>query len=478
MIAPTTICDHVGDDMAIFQPVLASIHLERLPDFATSIRRRQQNIKIGEAPDAEDRSIRCSILSPPLSGSFNILFPIQFEDGLRWLLKVPAIAHPGRWDEMAARALKAEALTMQLLKRDTSIPLPEVYSFDATLENELNCAYILMEYVCGVPLHDVWFNQHSSEEEAENLKVRSLRDVAKAMVQLNKFDFTQGGAPIFDDEGCTVNGVGPAIKLDNSAMLDRLEKEDDDETAIFCELGPFDDVKSYFLAMLDRREPPPYNHDQGVYKLLRLFIDWLVPFFAPKISGSPRFVLSHPDLNFQNVLVSDEDGRLCGLIDWDGIAAVPRCIGNERYPSWLTRDWEPDTYGYKEGEAEEGAIINENSPDELTKYREMYVQFMKDSSDTEHPEEVEVLTRHALLLENVLIAAEDPISTPGIVEKIFDEIKSRVAANKNIDEKEEEEIHLWEVTFALADGDLDDQRLRWIKEGFEALLISLGSETL
>jgi aminoglycoside phosphotransferase (APT) family kinase protein len=52
-------------------------------------------------------------------------------------------------------------------------------------------------------------------------------------------------------------------------------------------------------------------------KLLRLFIDW-IPISAG--ADKPEFVLLHPDLGIQNVLVSKE-GRLCGLIDWHGVAA-------------------------------------------------------------------------------------------------------------------------------------------------------------
>jgi RIO-like serine/threonine protein kinase len=68
--------------------------------------------------------------------------------------------------------------------------------------------------------------------------------------------------------------------------------------------------------------------------LLGLFID-LIPILP---AGEDAFVLIHPDLDSQNVIVS-ENGELLGHIDWDGVAAWPKSLGNTRYPSWLTRDW-------------------------------------------------------------------------------------------------------------------------------------------
>ena len=119
--------------------------------------------------------------------------------------------------------------------------------------------------------------------------------------------------------------------IDESAMLQR-GIDDPDESTIYCELGPFNDPKAFLLCNLDRRESPPDAYSRGIYKLLRLFIDW-IPLdvgFGPK---TPGFVLSHRDLDIQNVIVT-ADGTLVGLIDSEGGATVPRAIGNERYPSW------------------------------------------------------------------------------------------------------------------------------------------------
>ena len=66
------------------------------------------------------------------------------------------------------------------------------------------------------------------------------------------------------------------------------------------------------------------------------------------------------------MLVS-EDGTLIGLIDWDNVHTVPCCIGYQRYPSWITRDWDPNKYGHGIP-----GCRTENSPEELEHFRKIY----------------------------------------------------------------------------------------------------------
>lgn len=128
--------------------------------------------------------------------------------------------------------------------------------------------------------------------------------------------------------------------------------------------------------MLDRR--PSQTNDKaylkGVYILLRTFISWA---YERDTHGS-RFVLSHPDFDMQNILVA-QDGTLRGLIDFYGVAAVPREVGVAQYPMWLMNDWIESQYDYKlrEGKPREEAGYDESSPDELSCYRAMYAQFME-----------------------------------------------------------------------------------------------------
>jgi hypothetical protein len=119
-------------------------------------------------------------------------------------------------------------------------------------------------------------------------------------------------------------------ELDQKAMLDRCfmdEDPDDDPLYEVCSVGPFSDPKAYYTCILDLHPEPksrPFLRAMAV--LLREPVGWV-----PEPEGDKGLVLAHPDFDIQNVIVSEE-GELRGLIDWDGVAALPRSLGNERYP--------------------------------------------------------------------------------------------------------------------------------------------------
>lgn len=239
-----------------FRPVLDNMQVENIPSLAVSVRQHQQFEDLRLPDKVELTPADCRVIYPLLFGSHHVVFAIQFTDGLRLALKIPASGRHDQFDENAARALTSEALTMKLLKRETTIPILEVYSFDASFDNCINCPFILMEFMTGVPLYNYWFGEGASKELLEQRRTLTLQDLAAAMVQLNKFTYTLGGELTFGGD-CNPTGIGPMRALDMSAILERMETDDPDESPIFCEVGPFTDPKSFFLCMLDRRLQPP-----------------------------------------------------------------------------------------------------------------------------------------------------------------------------------------------------------------------------
>ncbi|KAM5473022.1 hypothetical protein MauCBS54593_002735 [Microsporum audouinii] len=460
-----SVCDtpsHGENDepSAVFNTVLATVKLHYLPQLAIRIRNERELTRV----DALTSIYNCRILPQPLFGSHHILFQLEFNDGVGWLLKVPANGYPNVFDEMSALSLRSEALTMRLLKRETAVHIPEVYHFEDSCDNELSCPFILMEYIVGLPLYEVWFNQRVSPDVLERHRLQTLRDIAQAMVELNKFVFPQGGAIHFDQDG-KLSDIGSFRKVHTEAMLDALHTNDEyDGANIFYTAGPFTSPKSYFTYMFEKRKSPT-NEDEyglGLYKLLRLFIDLA---FADVQQQEKGFVLTHPDFDIQNIIVS-EDGKLHGLIDWDGVVTVPRCLGNERYPSWLTRDWDPMKYAYKDNvtPGPDNPNNHENSPNELHHYREIYQGIMEDVLQDKSAKQK---TSRSLLLENLAIAADDPVSFHSIVEKVFEEAKAKTAKD---DDDDDHTFYIYEVATAYAAGELSESHRKRVVRGFQALL--------
>lgn len=159
-----------------------------------------------------------------------------------------------------------------------------------------------------------------------------------------------------------------------------------------------------------------------------MFIEWAYE----KKNHGPHFVLTHPDFNIQNILVA-EDGTLRGLIDWDGVAAVPQEVGCGQFPMWLMHDWIEAQYDYdiNAGKPREEAGYDESSPEELSCYRAMYAQFMEQEIAlntvgpahlTIHgttPREEADLTQRSLVIRNLEIATDTPKLTSDIMDHML-----------------------------------------------------------
>ena len=141
--------DDDDDPLATFRTVLETMDLDTLPAYASSLRRSEAGVSSNEAAEFE-----CTVDFKLMMGSFHVLFPVVFNDGVKWLFKVPSAGYAGLWDDSAARSLKSEALTMRMLQLKTSIPVPTVHKYDSSLDNEFKCPFILMDFLNGKPLYE------------------------------------------------------------------------------------------------------------------------------------------------------------------------------------------------------------------------------------------------------------------------------------------------------------------------------------
>ncbi|KAF6219033.1 hypothetical protein HO133_005577 [Letharia lupina] len=392
----------------------------------------------------QDHFDKARLLSHITCGSYNAVFKILFADGTLWVLKIPANGHRQCWNAPASEALTSEAFTMRLIRRGTTIPVPEVFAFDASLENELGCPFILMEHVHGKLLQDVWSDQEISHAKREQIRIRSLHGIAEAMAQLNSLAFSQGGSLVFDAKG-DVAGIGSSNIVDLEAQYANMRSADYDNTMAFRQNGPFKDPKAYLLSFLDARKEKGERGivEQGAYKLLRLLIEWSL-MDASTVEEKKPFVLAHPDLDSQNILVND-DGSLAGIIDWDWIAAVPHSIGPQSLPKFLIQDYDPGNYAFdvEAGEPMEGCVAD--SPAELASYRAIYAQFMEShlsnndrmnlAKSRRHAarvrksrKEAADITRRSLITTTLHLAARAPSEMQKLMVHLFDEIVEITAA--------------------------------------------------
>ncbi|KAK9243771.1 hypothetical protein V1506DRAFT_523382 [Lipomyces tetrasporus] len=341
-----------------------------------------------------------------LNGSYNLVHIVEFDDGVRYVVRVPATGWGGRFTEIAKRSLVSQALTLRWIRKETAVPVPDVYAFDISSTNEIGAPYILMSFINGHIVSSKWFDR-TGPTALEERRLRTLDTLAQVMSQLQKFQFDKIGSLEFEN-GTVGNSIriGPCYRWDEGIFGD----EDYGKDLRVEEFGPFESSKSYLRHCVshywDPRKQSPLA--LGSRMILDMMISCL-PLSTKGVSTNQEsFVLSLPDFDSQNIII-DERGNITGIIDWDNVQAVPRFLGYFSFPGWITRDWDPIVYYYPANKE------RENSPEELKRYRRRYNSKMQEIL---HGNGDSRFVSKSHIFEAVAIAATDDVRRLEIVRKI------------------------------------------------------------
>jgi aminoglycoside phosphotransferase (APT) family kinase protein len=128
----------------------------------------------GRRPSTKDRHLY------RLNSGYNLIHVIGFEDGIKYVIRVPAVGWGVRWTENASNAFRSQALTMRAIKDKTLMPIPEVYDFDTTQRNLIGAPYMMMSFIPGGTVLSKWFEKDGSTTLEERRR-KILASVAKAM---------------------------------------------------------------------------------------------------------------------------------------------------------------------------------------------------------------------------------------------------------------------------------------------------------
>lgn len=328
-----------------------------------------------------------------IGGSYNLVHIIQLDDDFKLVIRIPATGWGDGLTATAAHAMESQVDTLRLIASMTAIPVPQVYGFDTTTSNVIGAPYICMSLVPGQTLATAWFDT-TLPTPLEDRRLRTLTALAQCLAQLAQFSFPKIGSIHKGENGDLT--VGPCYDW----------KEKEDGTVHIIASGPYDTVAEYLhdhCAVTDENNSSPW-------KVAATTVTKAAIRHSPFQKPSQGFVLSIPDFDSQNIMVDDE-GNLTGIIDWDLVQTLPRCVGYSRYPGWITRDWDPLMYGWpKSG--------TENSPEELERYRIYYDQGMGEALQQSGDWE---FTRKSHVWEAIWIAALNHVNRLEICCKLIQE---------------------------------------------------------
>lgn len=435
-------------DVDVFGP-LVSISIDSLICLATKI----QNEALGTQSSSGSLVAR-------VGGSYNIAHIIRLDnrprDDLRLVIRVPASGWGTGLTGTAASAIRSQVTALRLIKRETTIPVPDIYAFDVTCDNEIGAPYICMSFMPGVQASKAWF-EDIDPAKLENRRLRTLTSLAPALAQLSNFAFREIGS-LQDAEGELV--LGPCYDW----------RENDDNTLSVVASGPYPTISAY---LQENTQP---TAGTGVWTVA---VDKIMDVVVPCLLSIPNdaFVLSVPDFDSQNILVDDE-GNVTGIIDWDHVQTMPRWVGYTRYPSWITRDWDPLMYGWPKMKE------SENSPEELERYRAHYDREMGAAMGYEGDW---AYTRKSHVREAVWIAALNSMNRLEICRKMVEAVvetrqqkqgeegavMEEVEGGKGHEEEYGEdgvEGDALDILYDLGAGYLSEQKWRRLKQELVALV--------
>ncbi|KAI2617059.1 hypothetical protein GGR54DRAFT_607945 [Hypoxylon sp. NC1633] len=419
----------------------------------------------------------------PLFGSAHVFYLIEFyntrdRDTTKWIIKIPVDGTPDTWDRFCAETLRAEALTLFMLRVETHVPVPTIIDADSSAYNQVHAPYLIMDFVQGQTLDRFWYGEDGEEKsKIKERRIKVLESLARAMLQLGKYEFDHGGGLVFDDRGVLV-GAGHVRELDVQAMIQRsFWNENCGKEPIFTAVGPFSNPAETYTSLLDMY-PCDTGSSVGVDRLLRLLVGLIREPSASDFRGSDqKFVLAHPDLNMRNIIVSEE-GNIEAILGWHGVHTAPKSIGNEAYPRWLVGDLKPSAWSRqlaplswikdpsKEGSS--GAYL-EDAPWVLAELRDEYariIQGLKKNKGRapDGSEDVNV-TKQSLLTLSLDTAARDPRCRTAILRRILRKC-SRMAEQFNFDQ----------IVELLGDGgQLGGYKRKCLERNFKELIDRGGS---
>lgn len=307
---------------------------------------------------------------------------VSFDDGLDWVFRSPRSGSTFVSEESAQKMLLSEVATLKFLREQTSVPIPEVYSFrfvaksfrvkstqfltllSGSCDNPVGVPYILMSRANGRPLSDFDWTEISRQTPEypqfrpllplpDGMREKVMRQLGAIMKQLSMIHLDMIGSLFQDCKGNYVVGecLSPALLWQQRDKLDGIER------------GPFLLESQYFESLISAftshaSELPLQTHaffapipeiseylSWSSYKAaVNRWNDYVA--IGSKIESSKNrlyyclvgqvlrqmithlstpseyFTLSHPDLHLGNIFI-DEDFNITSLIDWASASAGP-----------------------------------------------------------------------------------------------------------------------------------------------------------
>jgi len=306
-------------------------------------------------------------------GAYNYVVILN-SDKEKVVVKMPITGIKGHWKPEHGNILRSEAHTLMYIKHKLpKFPVAKVFGYDEAFDNVVGAPYILQSCLPGeqavgswidmenIVLDQGYFNNHPTQEFEEK-RVKILKSLARHMADLRQLEFDSIGMLYLEDDDPEKPFIG-------------------DHWDFIEDLGYRHYIKNpVFKSSADmylRRHKAISGPEPGL-DFMRETIITSEPFASSKKFPEDQketFTLGHDDIDLQNILVNEE-GEVTGILDWDQVTTVPRCIGFASVPVFLRVDFF-SIYQFPDTRTHRFPPIL--FPWNLEKYRKIYADAIKDA---------------------------------------------------------------------------------------------------
>lgn len=145
------------------------------------------------------QNLTCQIVGSDKRGAYNIVCKVRFDGtGEAWAVRFPqGSKNHSIWDEK----FEAEVATINAVRSQTDIPIPEIKAWGLARDNELGLGPFMMSaWVDGTKLNEILKPENTSQERMvhENITDTTIerlwRQIARFMLQLSRINFDHIGS--------------------------------------------------------------------------------------------------------------------------------------------------------------------------------------------------------------------------------------------------------------------------------------------
>ncbi|KZT23724.1 hypothetical protein NEOLEDRAFT_1179937 [Neolentinus lepideus HHB14362 ss-1] len=206
--------------------------------------------------------------------------------------------------------MRSEVAVIKYVREHTKIPVPDVLFYDEDKDGSVGAEWMVMEYIEGNRLIDVWRDMSPDQRTAAAL---SIADVYHELLGLR-----------FDKIGSLYDGdkVGPMTFLPSNNRYDI-------GPPVHTKCGPFSSIREWLIALasgdLDYETSYKTTPEMEKHREAALRVLCSTPVFDdPSVQDLCAISLDHVDMTTSNILVDSQDPtRIVGVIDWEGARTVP-----------------------------------------------------------------------------------------------------------------------------------------------------------